>query len=84
MPRKKVVKKSSKKSKDLKCDCSDSCDCKSSKSCSGGCGYFLGFLGAAVYYISTATGFWMGFLGVLKALVWPAFLIYEILKFVGA
>ena len=47
----------------------------------GGCAYFLGFIGAVVYYISTATGFWDGVLGVLKALVWPAFLVYELLKF---
>lgn len=50
----------------------------------GGCGYFLGFLGAVVYYISTATGFWNGALGVIKAILWPAFLIFEVLKFVGA
>ncbi len=50
----------------------------------GGCGYFLGVLGAAIYYISTSTGFWMGVLGVLKALVWPAFLVFELLKFLGA
>lgn len=56
-------------------------------SCGGACGggiYGLGFLGAAIYYISTATGFWMGVLGVLKALVWPAFLVFEALKFLGA
>ena len=47
----------------------------------GGCGYFLGFIGAAVYYISVASGFWMGVLGVLKALVWPAFVVFELLKF---
>jgi hypothetical protein len=46
--------------------------------------YFVGFIGALVYYISTATGFWNGFLGVLKAMVWPAFLIYEVLKYLGA
>lgn len=45
--------------------------------------YGLGFIGAAIYFISTATGFWMGVLGVLKAIVWPAFLIYEIMKFLG-
>ena len=50
--------------------------------CGGGCAYFLGFIGAAVYYLSTATGFWNGVLGVLKALVWPAFLVYEVLKFI--
>ena len=52
--------------------------------CSGGATYGLGVLGAAVYYISNSTGFWMGVLGVLKALVWPAFLVYHLLKFVGA
>ena len=51
---------------------------------SGGAVYGLGFIGAAVYYISTATGFWMGVLGFLKALVWPAFLVFELLKFLGA
>ena len=45
--------------------------------------YGLGFIGAAVYYISTATSFWIGVLGFLKALVWPAFLIYEVLKYLG-
>jgi len=52
-----------------------------------GCGggfYGLGFIGAAIYYISIANGFWVGVLGVLKALVWPAFLVFELLKFVGA
>jgi len=45
--------------------------------------YGLGFIGSAIYYISTATGFWMGVLGVLKAIVWPAFLVYGLLKFLG-
>lgn len=42
--------------------------------------YGLGFIGAAVWFISTATSFWMGVLGFLKAIVWPAFLIYEAFK----
>jgi hypothetical protein len=46
--------------------------------------YGIGIIGAAIYYISTATGFWMGALGILKALVWPAFLVYEALKAIGA
>lgn len=45
--------------------------------------YGLGLVGAAVYFLSTATGFWLGVLGLLKALVWPAFLVYEALKFLG-
>jgi hypothetical protein len=45
--------------------------------------YGLGFIGAAIYYISTATGFWMGVLGILKALVWPAILVFELLKYLA-
>ncbi len=44
--------------------------------------YGLGFIGALVYFIQTATGFWAGALGVLKAIVWPAILVYELLKWV--
>ena len=52
---------------------------------SGSCGavYGLGLIGALVYFIQTATGFWDGVLGVLKALVWPAFLIYKALAALG-
>ncbi len=46
--------------------------------------YGLGFIGAAIYYITAATGFWAGVLGFLKAMVWPVFLVYELLKYVGA
>lgn len=48
---------------------------------SNGALYGLGMIGAAVFYISQATGFWMGVLGFLKACVWPAFLVYEAFKF---
>lgn len=50
----------------------------------GGMLYALGFFGAVVYYIQAAEGFWAGALGILKALVWPAFLVYELLRLVGA
>ncbi|MEY4018845.1 MAG: hypothetical protein RLZZ590_145 [Actinomycetota bacterium] len=39
--------------------------------------YFLGFIGSAVYFISTASDFWDGVLGILKSVVWPAFLVFE-------
>jgi hypothetical protein len=56
---------------------------KEYKSCGmGNCGggiYGLGFLGAAIYYIQQANGFWAGVLGVLKAIVWPAFLVHKLL-----
>lgn len=45
-----------------------------------GCGiYFVGFIGAAVYYIQQSATFWQGVVGLLKALVWPAFLVYKLL-----
>lgn len=43
--------------------------------------YGLGFIGAVVYFIQHADTFRAGVLGFLKALVWPAFLIYELFKF---
>jgi len=43
--------------------------------------YGLGLIGAAIYFIGHATTFWMGVLGLLKALVWPAFLIYYVFQF---
>ena len=46
--------------------------------------YGLGFIGAAIYFISTAATFWMGVLGILKAIIWPVLLVYELLKFLGA
>ncbi len=45
--------------------------------------YGVGLIGAAVYFISAATGFWMGVLGLLKAIVWPAILVFEALKSLG-
>lgn len=41
--------------------------------------YFLGIIGAAVYYLHTTTGFWPSIVALLKALVWPAFLVYHLL-----
>ena len=49
----------------------------------GGAVYGLGLIGALVYYIQAADGFWSGVLGILKALVWPAFVIYDLLKFLA-
>jgi len=43
--------------------------------------YGLAFIGALVYYLQYATSFWMGLLGVLKAMVWPAVLIYKLMEF---
>jgi hypothetical protein len=45
--------------------------------------YGLGFLGALVYYIGHATTLWIGLLGLLKAIFWPAILVYEALHYFG-
>ena len=63
----------------------DSCRIHSFRCNSGGGGiYCLGFVGAVIYYVSTSTGFWSGVLGIIKAAVWPAFLVFELLKFLAA
>ena len=48
----------------------------------GGVGfaYFLGMIGSAVYYLQQSTTFWDGVVALLKALVWPAFLVYHLLS----
>jgi hypothetical protein len=55
--------------------------CGNSIKRNSGCGgaYFLGMIGAAVYYIQQSETFWAGVLALLKAIVWPAFLVYKLL-----
>jgi len=43
--------------------------------------YGMAFIGALIYFLLHATSFWTGVLGVLKAIVWPAILIYKLLEF---
>lgn len=43
--------------------------------------YGLGMIGAWVYFIGHAATFWLGVLGFLKGIVWPALLVYEALKY---
>ena len=43
--------------------------------------YGLAFIGALIYYIQHANSFGEGVLGFLKALVWPAVLIYKAMEY---
>ena len=43
--------------------------------------YGLGMIGAWIYFIGQATTFWMGVLGFLKGIVWPALVVLELLKY---
>jgi len=45
--------------------------------CGGGGMYFMGIIGAAIFFIPQASGFWMGVLAFLKALIWPVFFVLE-------
>ncbi len=46
--------------------------------------YCMGVIGAIVYYWQLADTLWQFVLGVLKALIWPAMLVYEALTRFGA
>ncbi len=43
--------------------------------------YGLAFLGALIYFIQHATSFWLGVLGIFKAVFWPSILIYKLFEF---
>lgn len=69
----------------MKPECCENGKCGSHKM-RGGAGvgggvYGLAFIGAVVYFIQHSDTFWMGVLGFLKALVWPAILVYKLLEF---
>lgn len=46
--------------------------------------YGFGLIGALIFYIQQASGFWEGVLGILKAIVWPVFVVYDLLKFLAS
>ena len=51
--------------------------------CGGGFIWFLGAIGAAIFYIQQSFTFWEGVLGILKAIIWPVFVVYHLLGFLG-
>jgi hypothetical protein len=63
----------------FKHQCKDNCK----DNCNPGFVYGLGFIGAVIYFISTATSFWIGVLGVLKAIIWPVYIVFGLLKYLG-
>jgi len=46
----------------------------------GGGFYCFGVIATAIYYIQQVEGFWLTILAVLKALVWPVFLIHKVFE----
>lgn len=45
-----------------------------------GFAFLLAFIGAAVYFVERASGFWGVILALLEAAVWPAFVIHAVLE----
>lgn len=46
--------------------------------------FFVSFIGAAVYFVQQSSGFW-GFVGaIFQAIFWPGFVVYHVLKLLGA
>lgn len=44
--------------------------------------YFLCIIGAAIFFISQANGFWDIILAILKSIVWPGVLVFELFSFI--
>lgn len=71
---------------------SHECDCnhhhkKGMDGSSGQLGFFglLAYIGAAIYFIGlTNGGFWAVILALLKAIIWPVYVIYNVLRVLGA
>jgi len=43
--------------------------------------YGFGLIGAWIYYFTHSATFWLGVLGFFKGIVWPAMVVYEVLKY---
>jgi len=43
---------------------------------------FLTFLGAATYFVQQANGLGESLVGILKAMVWPAFFIHRVFELI--
>jgi hypothetical protein len=50
------------------------------ESASAGAVYGLGLIGALIYFLQAANGFWEVILAFLQAIVWPAYIVYKLLE----
>lgn len=76
-----------------KCECGKVCKCKHHKmhhgihGSGGPLGFFglLAYIGAVIYFIGvTNGGFWAVILALLKAIIWPVYVVYNVLRVLGA
>jgi hypothetical protein len=68
-------------SKTTENECMENCKKKRRWNEMGNTVYCLGFIGAVFYYIQHATSFGDGLVGLIKAIVWPALVIFKLLGF---
>lgn len=54
-----------------------------SSAAGGGAAYFLAMIGSAVHYWQQADAGGGQFVALLKALVWPAFVVYDVLNYIN-
>lgn len=55
-------------------------DWKGMHNSGGGAVYSLGLIGALVYFINHAQTLGQGLLGVVKAIIWPAILVFKLFQ----
>lgn len=76
-----------------KCDCGEDCKCYKYHKHHGRYGTdgqlgffgFLAYIGAAIYFVGLTNGaFWAVLLALLKAIIWPVYVIYNVLRVLGA
>lgn len=53
------------------------------RSSGGDAVYGLGMIGALIYYIQQAEGLIAIIIALLKTILWPAFVVYDLLKFLA-
>jgi hypothetical protein len=46
--------------------------------------YLVTYIGAAVYFLDQAHGFWASLGALIEAAVWPGFVVYHALALLGA
>jgi hypothetical protein len=47
--------------------------------------FLVAYVGAAIYFVSVSDGsFWGVILGLLQAIVWPAYVVYHVLQLIAA
>lgn len=49
-------------------------------SASSGAIYGIDMIGALIYYLQHATSFLMALVGIVKAILWPAVVVYKVLE----